>query len=120
MALTPVTNENSREAEPTLWGFEPRAVFVLMVGVCFSGVFAMILLCSGAGMIAASLLGSLPIQAAFLVHRKWIKDRPPGYPGDCVHQAVVDARSFLFFKGFLSRPPALHVVETAYTHPSKL
>ena len=117
MALELHSNDNAREAHPTLWIFSGPTIGFVPLAVLASICSFMILSRNGLDWWVAILVSTLPCVAIAGLAHFFLNGKPPSYLFDLLALASWRLRCWLYFAGWMDRPPIFSVRAKAPRHP---
>jgi hypothetical protein len=110
-------NDVSRDAVPSVLGFEGKWGGLLVGGAAVS-IFGTVGLCAiGVDLIPAIGISLLPLGAAALFVATMVNGKPPSYALDLILWVVFQFRTWLYRIGGLDTPPQLWVPQKHVPHP---
>lgn len=118
MRLEMHSNDNAREAKPSLFIFHGQWVGWLVVAVlCFISAFVL-LSRMGVDWLPACVLSALPLAALTIFVAGFINGKAPSYALDLLLLGAWRFRCQLYLAGALNRPPELWVKGRKPMHPN--
>jgi hypothetical protein len=111
-------NDNAREATPTVWIFQGRAVGLLVLGVATFIALFRVLTAIDIDWPAALVISLGPLGFMTIVVHLLVNGRPPSYASDLALLTVWRLRAWLYMTGALDRPPELWVRDCKPIHPA--
>ena len=112
-------NDNAREARPSLWIFQGRAIVLFVIGVGVAVAFYRIFDAAGVEWefnISLSLL-PLALMASF-VHL-FVNGKAPSFAQDTVALHAFRFRQWVYLQGALNRPPQFWIKSAELPPPSQ-
>jgi hypothetical protein len=117
MPLELHSNDNAREAKPSLWVFHGPAVGWLVLGVMFFVSLVTVLARLGADWLSGTVISLIPLGAITGFVLFVVNGRPPSYALDLFALQIWRLRSRWYVDRLSDRPPQLWILATSPRHP---